>query len=67
MLSEHIDLILEDYAHLLKTAAPARRQHFSKLLEEYFADRLQNGTAEEKAALEEANSTLPEFRKAAGK
>ncbi len=67
MLSEHLDLLLEDYEHLLKTAAPARKQFFSRLLEEYFADRMQNGSAEEKAALEKAHSLLPEFRKAAGK
>ena len=67
LLSEHLDLITGDYEHLLSSAASARKQFFSILLQGYFADRMQNGSAEEKAMLEKNCGNLQEFHKAAGK
>ena len=66
-LSEHLDLVAGDYEQLLKKATPARKQFFSALLTGYFADRLQNGTEEEKAELAKIYGAMPEFRKAAEK
>ena len=67
LFSEHFDLVTGDYEHLLSTASPARKQFFSILLQGYFADRMQNGTAEEKAMLEKSCGKMQEFLKATGK
>ena len=69
LLSTHLDLINGDYPHLMrdKFLGDARRKFFSGLLEHFFADRMRNGNAEEKAALEKLCGDMPEFRKASGK
>ena len=67
LFSEHFDLVTGDYEHLLSTTTPARKQFFSLLLQGYFADRMQNGTAEEKAMLEKTCGKMQEFLKATGK